>query len=138
MREEKILIRIFRKVTDLIGEEAARNPEFAAKVDAILAEIPARKKAAAKKSPKPHAAELPDMFTEWRARQQPDFVLWLRDQPRTVLIAEIKAHDFDPSNRTSKWKDTEKLAHFIAEQIRARTSRGASFLTANPPSTATE
>jgi hypothetical protein len=133
MREEKVLIRIFRKVADLISEEAARNPEFAARVDAILTEIPARKKAAVKKSPKLSPSELPDIFAECKKREQSDFVLWLRDQPTTVLRAEIKAHDFDPSNRTSKWKDPEKLAQFIAEQIRARASRGASFLVANPP-----
>jgi hypothetical protein len=78
------------------------------------------------------AAEVPDSFAEWKARQQSDFVLWLRDQPTTILRAEIKAHEFDPSNRTSKWKDPEKLAQFITEQIRARARRGASFLIANP------
>jgi hypothetical protein len=133
MREEKILIRIFRKVGELIGEEANRNPEFAAKLDAIVTELPARRKAPGTKKPTTSPSDLPDIFAEWKARPQSDFILWLKDQPSVVLRAEIKAHEFDPTGRTRRWKDTEKLAHFIAEQMRTRATRGSAFLIANPP-----
>jgi hypothetical protein len=133
MREEKVLIRIFRKIADLIGEEAGRNPEFAARLDSILLEIPARKKPAAKKVTGMASSDLPDVFLQWKSREPNDFVLWLRDQPLPVLRGLIKLHDLDASKRASKWKDTEKLAHFIAEQMRSRTSRGSAFLVTNPP-----
>jgi hypothetical protein len=133
MREEKALIRIFRKIAELFGEEAARNPEFAARVDSILSELPAKKKPAPKKAAVMSPTELPDVFLEWKSRGANDFTLWLRDQPLAVLRGVIKLHDLDASKRASKWKDAEKLAHFIAEQMRSRTSRGSSFLVANPP-----
>jgi hypothetical protein len=133
MREEKILIRLFRKVADLIGEEAGRNPDFAAKLDSILLEIRAKKKTATKKAAGMAPSDLPDVFGEWKRRQPSEFVLWLRDQPLPVLRGLIKVHELDASKRASKWKDTEKLAHFIAEQMRSRTSRGSAFLVANPP-----
>jgi hypothetical protein len=131
MREEKILIRIFRKVAELIGDEASRNPEFATKLEAIVSELPAGRKTASKKKPAAIPAELPDVFAEWKTRQQSDFVLWLKDQPSVVLRAEIKVHELDPTGRTTKWKDPEKLAHFIAEQIRSRATRGSAFLTSS-------
>src|SRR5947207_15703943 len=112
MREEKILIRIFRKVAELIGDEASRNPDFAAKLEAIVSELAAGKKAASKKKPAAIPSDLPDVFAEWKTRRHSDFILWLKDQPSMVLRAEIKAHEFDPTRRTSKWKDPEKLAHF--------------------------
>ena len=133
MRKEKILIRLFREVADLIGEEAGRNPDFAARLDSILLEVPAKKKAATKKTAEIAPSDLPDVFCEWKTRQPSDFVLWLRDQPLAVLRGLIKFHDLDASKRAGKWKDTEKLAHFIAEQMRNRTSRGSAFLIANPP-----
>ena len=133
MREEKILIRLFRKLTDLIGEEAGRNPDFAAKLDSILLEIPGKKRAATKRAAGVPPSDLPDIFSEWKRREPNDFVLWLRDQPLPVLRGLIRVHDLDASKRASKWKDTEKLAHFIAEQMRNRASRGSAFLVANPP-----
>lgn len=133
MRKEKILIRLFRDVADLIGEEAARNPDFAARLDSILLEVPAKKKSATKKPDGVVPSDLPDVFGEWKTRQPVDFVLWLKDQPLAILRGLIKLHDLDPGKRAAKWKDTEKLAHFIAEQMRNRTSRGSAFLVANPP-----
>src|SRR5437762_8421696 len=133
MREEKILIRIFRKVGELNREEANRNPDFDDKLDANVTELRVRKKATTKKNPTTLSTDLPDIFAEWKARPQSDFILWLKDQPAVVLRAEIKAHEFDPTGRTRKWKDAEKLAHFIAEQVRNRAIRGSAFLIANPP-----
>jgi|SRR5882724_1642290 len=133
MREEKILVRLFRKVADLIATEANHNPDFAARLESILAEIPGRKKRAPKEKRKAVARDLPDIFVEWKKRDQSDFLLWLRDQPLLVLRDLIKAHDLDAGNRATKWKDPEKLAQFILEQIRNRMSRGSAFLMTNPP-----
>jgi hypothetical protein len=71
---------------------------------------------------------LPDIHAEWNARGDANFRLWLRDQPMPVLRAVIRAQDFDPTRRTAKWKEVQKLADFIADNLRARLSRGAAFI----------
>ena len=53
---------------------------------------------------------------------------WLRDEPIQALRALIRKHDLDPARRTSKWKEAEKLSEFIADNLRSRLARGASFL----------
>src|SRR4051794_40614381 len=133
MREEKILIRLFRKIAELIGEEARRNSDFGARLDSILAEIPVRKKSTAKRADVVITSELPDIFNEWKSRPYNDFILWLKNQPLIVLRSLIKTHELDVGKRSSKWKDPERIAQFIAEQMRNRTNRGAAFLIADPP-----
>ena len=71
---------------------------------------------------------MPDVHAEWTARGETDFRLWLRDQSIATIRAVIRAQDLDPARRTSKWKDTEKLADFVAEGLRARLSRGSAFI----------
>lgn len=127
MRNEKALIKLLRGLVDLLADEAARNPDFAARLDDALAGLP-------KESAKPAKqramlpAELPDIHAEWNQRNETDFRLWLRDQPISVLRALVRTHDFDPTRRTTKWKEAEKLADFIADGLKARLARGSSFL----------
>lgn len=128
MRKEKALIGLLRGLVDLLTEESARNPEFSSKLDALLSELP-EKKAATKKAAKAAPPEyLPDIHSEWNAREEMDFRLWLRDQPVSVLRAVVRAEDFDATRRTDKWKEAEKLADFIADCLRARQSRGSAFI----------
>ena len=127
MRNEKVLIRILRGLVDLLSEEVDRNPEFAARLEAVLQPLPKRVSAPGKRqSTKP--SELPDIHAEYNRRDEIDFKLWLREQPMPVLRALIRKHDFDPARRTTKWRDVEKLASFIVESLRARLARGSSFL----------
>jgi hypothetical protein len=74
---------------------------------------------------------LPDIHTEFTLRGQPEFQLWLRDQPVATLRSLVRLHDLDAARRTSKWKDAEKLSAFITDQISARLSRGSGFLSTN-------
>ncbi len=128
MRKEKALIDLLRGLVDLLSEEAARNPEFSSKLDTLLSELPERK-AIPKRAPKtPLPEHLPDIHAEWIARDETDFRLWLRDQPIPVLRAVIRNEDLDATRRTSKWKESEKLADFIADCLRARQSRGSAFI----------
>lgn len=127
MRNEKALISLMRGLVELLSEEANRNPVFAARLDAVLQALPSRAgKRSNQRSSVP--SELPDIHAEWNRRDEIDFKMWLCDQPTAVLRALIRKHDFDPARRTSKWKDVEKLAGFIAEGLRARMARGSSFL----------
>jgi hypothetical protein len=68
------------------------------------------------------------VHAEWTARGGTEFRLWLRDQPIPTIRAVIRAQDLDPTRRTSKWKDAEKLAVFVAEALRARLARGSAFI----------
>lgn len=128
MRKEKALIGLLRGLVDLLTEESARNPDFSSKLDTLLSELP-EKKATTKKAAKATPPEqLPDIHSEWNARGEIDFRLWLRDQPVPVLRAVIRLEDLDATRRTVKWKEAEKLADFIADSLRARQSRGSAFI----------
>ena len=129
MRKEKALVALLRDLVDLLADEAARNPEFGARVDQVLEAIPGRRKAKQRKSrPKRHEAAAPDVHAEWHARGEKGFRLWLRDQPIPTIRAVIRAQDLDPTRRTVKWKEAEKLAGFVADGLRARLSRGSAFI----------
>ena len=127
MRNEKALITLLRGLVDLLADEAGRNPEFAARLDHVLSRLPANTAKPPKRRAAP-PAELPDLHAEWQQRGDTDFRFWLRDQPVATLRSLIRTHDFDPSRRTAKWKEAEKLANFIADGLKARLARGSSFL----------
>ena len=132
MRKEKALVALLRDLIDLLADEAARNPEFGARIEQLLEAIPDRRRKAKqrKASPKQHEAG-PDVHAEWSARGENGFRLWLRDQPIPTIRAVIRAQDLDPTRRTVKWKDAEKLAGFVADGLRARLSRGSAFISAH-------
>lgn len=131
MRKEKQLIEMLRRLVTLLAEEAARNPEFAVKVESLLSVLPDKKKPSVqpKKSAKPFAL---DVYAEWSNRGEAEFRLWLRDQPIPALRAIISSEDLDPTRRTAKWTDAEKLAEFIADGLAARSSRGSAFMSRSP------
>jgi hypothetical protein len=127
MRKEKELMVLLRGLVGLLAEEASRNPAFADKLEHLMRPIPARRNAGRTKR-KSGTVDLPDLHAEHTARGDADFRLWLRDLPVPVLRALIRANDFDPVRRTSKWKEGEKLATFIADGLRSRMARGSAFI----------
>jgi hypothetical protein len=127
MRKEKALIDLLKGVVDLLVDEATRNPTFAEKLDALLEPLP-EKVGTRLKVARPSAKDLPDVYKEWNSRGEAEFRLWLRDQPIPILRALIRAQDLDSTRRTTKWKEAEKLAGFIADSLRQRLSRGSSFI----------
>lgn len=127
MRNEKALIKLLRGLVDLLAEEAARNSNFAARLDDVLTGLQ-KESATPSKQRTTLPTELPDIHVEWNQRNETDFRLWLRDQPMPVLRALVRTHDLDPTRRTTKWKEAEKIANFIAEGLKARLARGSSFL----------
>lgn len=129
MRSQKALVALLRGLVELLADESGRNPAFAERLDSLLSSLPAsRRPTAAKRAARDARATLPDVHAEWIARGETDFRLWLRDQPIPTIRAVIRAQDLDPTRRTSKWKDAEKLADFVAEGLRARLSRGSAFI----------
>jgi hypothetical protein len=127
MRKEKALIALLRDLVALLAEESDRNPTFAARLDEALRAIPDRKPPKPK-APKAAPVELPDFHAELEARGDAEFRHWLREQPIPVLRAFVRAQDLDSTRRTTKWKEAEKLADFIADAVRARLARGATFI----------
>ena len=128
MRKEKTLIALLRGMVDLLVDESARNPDLAAKLESLLSELPEEKAHAKKRGGPDMKRSVPDIYGEWKARGETDFRLWLREQPLPVLRIVIRAQDLDSTRRTAKWKDTAKLADYIADGLRARLSRGSAFL----------
>ena len=127
MRKEKALVALLRDLVALLAEEAARNPQFSARIDQLLEAIPERRKGKRRKTSPKSGETLPDVHAEWSARGEAGFRLWLRDQPIPTIRAVIRAQDLDPTRRTVKWKDAEKLAGFVADSLRSRLSRGSAF-----------
>jgi hypothetical protein len=128
MRKEKTLINLLRGLVSVLSEEADKNPEFAAKIEELLTNLPEGKIIQKKTSSSVAPDTLPDIYAEWNTRDETDFRLWLRGQPIPVLRALIRSQDFDSTRRTAKWKEAEKLAEFIADGLRARLSRGSAFI----------
>lgn len=128
MRKEKALIGLLRDLVELLAEESSRNPEFASKLDSLLSELPEKKATLKRATVKSSPQHLPDIHAEWNARGETDFHLWLRELPISVLRAVIRSEDLDATRRTTRWKEAEKLAAFIADGLRARQSRGSAFI----------
>jgi hypothetical protein len=138
MRKEKVLTSLLRKLVDLLSEESDRNPEFAAKLEAILVPLPERKARRNQRTRTAKTETLPDVHAELASRGESEFTMWLRGQPIAILRSVIRQHDLDASRRTTKWKEPEKLAAFITEQIKGRLARGSAFLTTREDPNKTE
>ena len=128
MRKEKALIGLLRGLVELLAEEATRNPEFSKQLESLLSGLPESRVSIKKFSKTSSIVDLPDVHSELNTRGDIEFRLWLRDQPTDILRGIIRMEDLDATNRTTKWKDTEKLANFIADNLRARQARGFSFI----------
>ncbi|MBT9137094.1 MAG: hypothetical protein DDT34_02181 [Firmicutes bacterium] len=133
MREEKAVGRLLRKLTDLIVEEAESNEVFAQRLRAALSELSLPAAPRPQKAPDSPKPNLPDVHAELASRGESEFRLWLLGQSREVLRAIIRSEDIDPTRRTAKWKDVDKLADYVAESLKSRQQRGASFLTTGIP-----
>lgn len=131
MRKEKALTDLLRDLVNLLVEESTRNPQFASKLDSLLSKLPERKVSTKKSTTKLLPEQLPDIHAEWNSRGEIDFRIWLRDLPIPVLRAIIRIEDLDATRRTTKWKEAEKLAEFIADNLRSRQSRGSAFIGRN-------
>lgn len=128
MRKEKALIELLHGLVDLLAEESARNLEFSSKLETLLSDLPEKKTKPKKATTVTLPENLPDIHAEWNVRDETDFRLWLRDQSILVLRAVIRAEDMDATRRTARWREAEKLADFIADNLCARQARGSAFI----------
>jgi hypothetical protein len=129
MRSQKALVALLGGLVELLADESERNPAFANRLDSLLSALPEARRFKPTKRAVTHThTPLPNVHAEWTARGETEFRLWLRDQPIATIRAIIRAQDLDPARRTSKWTDTEKLADFVADGMRARLARGSAFI----------
>jgi len=124
------LTRTLRALVDLVEEEAAQNPAFAQRLEAIVAELPGS--GALKKSSKTRnsneSADTPDVLAVFQEKGETEFRFWLRDFDLATLKAIVKANGFDPGKNSQRWTEPDKFIVLIAEQTAARLRRGSAFL----------
>jgi hypothetical protein len=130
MQPGQKLTRALRALVELVEDEAARNPAFAQRLEAVVADLPAG--ASNKKTSKPKAPagdiEIPDVLKAFQDKGETEFRFWLRDFDLMVLKAIVKANGFDPGKSSQRWSEPDKFIALISEQTSARLKRGASFL----------
>ena len=137
MQPTQKLTTVLRDLLALVDEEAARNPEFAARLDSLMAALPARPR-----PPRPpkHAVSFPDVFAALQEKGESEFGFWLRTLDIPTLKAVIKANGFDPAKASQRWTDPDKFVALVLDQALARMKRGSAFLppkveTASSPDT---
>jgi hypothetical protein len=126
MQPTKKLTPVLRDLLALVDDEAGRNPEFAAKLDAIMAELPARP-ARPPRLPKP-AMTIPDVFVALQEKGEVEFGFWVRTLDIPTLKAVIRTNGFDPAKASQRWTDPDKFVGLVIEQTVSRLKRGSSFL----------
>ena len=122
------MINLLRGLVTVISDEAKQNLHFAEKIQSLLSDLPSGTEKPKPSSKQKTGVPLPDIHSEWTTRGEGEFRLWLRDHPIEVLRGIVRSQDFDATRRTAKWKDHEKLAHFIADAHKARIQRGSTFI----------
>lgn len=137
MQPGQKLTRALRALVQLVEDEAARNPAFAQRLEAVVADLSSG--AVSKKSSKSKAPaediEVPDVLKAYQEKGENEFRFWMRDVDLSTLKAIVKANGFDPGKVSQRWSEPDKFVALIAEQTAARLRRGSSFL---PPRSTNE
>ena len=128
MRKEKVLIKVLRDLANLLSEESEKNTEFAIRLETILTEAGIQIGRSKSSIPNKRNAPIIDVYNEWNARGESEFRLWLKDQPLAEIRLIIRQQDFDPTRKTAKWKESEKLSDFVVRCLNSRLSRGSAFI----------
>ena len=126
MQPTKKLTPILRDLMALVDDEATRNPEFAAKLEAIMADLPARP--ARPPRPPKTAVSIPDVFAVLQEKGEVEFGFWARTLDIPTLKAVIKSNGFDPAKASQRWTDPDKFVGLVIEQTVSRLKRGSAFL----------
>jgi hypothetical protein len=126
MQDIKNLTTVLRSLVGLLEDEAANNPQFAAKLDAVLNGLPTPRKRA--RQPRLDPSTVPDVFAELAAKGKDEFRFWLRSLDLPTLKAIIVLNGFDPGKTSTRWKDPDKFVGLAFEQALGRAARGSAFL----------
>ena len=126
MQPTKKLTTFFRELLNLVDDEAARNPEFAAKLESIVATLPSRPL----RPPRPakDTVIIPDVFAALQEKGEAEFGFWVRSFDIPTLKGIIRKNGFDPAKASQRWTDPDKFVALITDQTLARMKRGSAFL----------
>lgn len=130
MQPTKKLTAVLRDFLSVVDEEANRNPDFAAKLEAVMAQVPSRP--ARPPRPQKTAVPIPDVFAVLQEKGESEFGFWVRTLDIPTLRAIIKKNGFDPAKAAQRWTDPDKFVGLVMEQTLSRMKRGSAFL---PPKT---
>ena len=129
MPREQKLSSLLKGLGKLLEDEAESNPEFAARLERLLAPLrpssETRKKNGNKSS---RAVVVPDVMAALEKQGEVEFRFWLRTFDLATLKAIVKSNGFDVTRASQKWTDPDKFLNLIFEQSTARLRRGSSFL----------
>ena len=127
MQATKKLARVLRDLVALLEEEAARRPEFAERLESIIARLPERggQGGGARRE---ESVAVPDVVAEFQLRGEQEFRFWLRGFGLAVLKAIVRRNGFDPAKASQRWTEPDKFLDLINEQVKSRLSRGSAFL----------
>lgn len=130
MQPGQKLTRALRALVELVEDEAARNPAFAQRLEAVIADLPAgtTTKKPSKSKDSAEDIEIPDVLKAFQRKGESEFRFWLRDFDITTLKAIVKTNGFDPGKNSQRWTEPDKFIALITEQTAARLRRGSSFL----------
>lgn len=130
MRKELSTSSMLGKIFEIIQDEMIRNPALERRIESALKA--AYDELQVKERPKRTSTPIvPDIYAEWNSRGPIEFQAWLQREPFDILKEIIRREDMDAARRAAKWKDSEKLAAFITDGLRARMTRGSAFLGKN-------
>jgi hypothetical protein len=127
MQPTKKLTPFLRDLLALVDDEATHNPEFATKLNALMADLPPRP--ARPPRPPKTVVSVPDVFAALQQKGEMEFGFWARALDIPTLKAIIRANGFDPAKASQRWTDPDKFAGLVIEQTVARMKRGSAFLT---------
>ena len=68
MQRAQKLTKLFRQLLEMVDDEAAKNPEFASRLEVVLAEFPSRAQKPAREKRARTATPVPDVFDELKRR----------------------------------------------------------------------
>jgi hypothetical protein len=129
MPRNQKLSGLLRDLAHLLEEEAARNGEFASRLDALL--TPALRPSQSKISRvrgQQQSLVLPDVLSILEEKGEEEFRFWLRAFDLSTLKAIVKSNGFDVTRSSQKWSDPDKFINLITQQASARLRRGSGFL----------
>jgi hypothetical protein len=118
-----------KALLDVIGNEATRNPAFAAQLTAVFGDsLPEPATRIRPSSGQGGPIPIPDTFTALQEKGDEEFRFWLRTLDLPTLKAIVKQNGFDPAKASQRWKDTDKFVVLVHDQTQARLRRGSAFL----------
>ncbi len=129
MQSTKKLTAVLRDLVALLDDESARNPDFAGRLETVLAGLPHRfgKTRDVLKSAK-SVVPTPDVFSALQEKGETEFRFWLRSLDVPTLKAIIKANGFDTAKASRRWTDPDKFVALVGDQTVTRLKRGSAFL----------